>query len=103
VTARGIAPAWSSRGWNAFLRADGVYRVRPDGRGLRRLAARTHCSDVAWSPSGTALAVVPFDGGVVTMRPDGNRQRGLVEGGYSSMGALGAGGVAWQPRIRPAR
>ena len=140
VTARGISPAWSSRGWIAFLRADGVYRVRPDGRGLRRLVAQTRCSDVAWSPSGTRLAfacrsrlyisrgdgghvrsvlsrydsatavawspsgrrlaVVPFDGGVITMRTDGTHQRGIVEGGYSSMGALGASGVAWQ---RPAR
>lgn len=29
--------------------------------------------------------------------------RGLVDGGYSSMGALGAGSVAWQLRMNPAR
>jgi len=138
VTARGISPAWSPRGWIAFLRADGVYRVRPDGRGLRRLVARSRCTDVAWSPHGTQLvfacrsrlyvsrgdgrhvrlvpprlisatavawapsggrlAVVPFDGGVVTIRPDGTHQRVVVDGAYSSMGAFGAGAVAWQPR-----
>ena len=56
VTARGSAPAWSTRGWIAFVRADGVYRVRPNGRGLRRLIRRGGCSDVAWSPGGTKLA-----------------------------------------------
>ena len=50
------SPAWSSRNWIAFLRVDGVYRVRPDGHGLRRLAARTYCRDVAWSPHSTKLA-----------------------------------------------
>jgi len=137
VIARGVSPAWSSRGWIAFLRADGVYRVRPNGHGLRRLVARGRCGDVAWSPHGTRLAfvcrgrlfvahgdgshvrrvpprlisamavawapngrrlaVVPFDGGVVTMRPDGTRQRTVVEGAFSSMGAFGAGAVDWQP------
>lgn len=56
VTARGTSPAWSTRNWIAFVRANGIYRVRPDGRGLRRLVARERCTDVAWSPEGTRLA-----------------------------------------------
>jgi len=56
VTARGISPAWSTRGWIAFLRRDGVYRVRPNGHGLKRLVHAYHCSDVAWSSGGTRLA-----------------------------------------------
>jgi Tol biopolymer transport system component len=56
VTAHGTAPSWSTRGWIAFLRKDGVYRVRPDGHGLKRLVHRTRCSDFAWSPGGTRIA-----------------------------------------------
>lgn len=56
TTDDGRAPAWSTRRWIAFVRDDGIYRVRPDGRGLRRLVARRGCDDVAWSPHGTRLA-----------------------------------------------
>jgi Tol biopolymer transport system component len=56
VTARGAAPTWSTRNWIAFLHGDGIYRVRPDGRGLRRLVQRERCNDIAWSPGGTKLA-----------------------------------------------
>jgi WD40-like Beta Propeller Repeat len=135
VTARGTAPAWSSRNWIAFLRRDGAYRVRPDGRGLRRIVARTSCTDVAWSPrgtklalacrsrllvadgdgrhlrtirgvgatqvawspTGTRLAVSVFDGGLVTLRPDGRGMRMLVPGGFSVNDSFGAGGLDWQP------
>jgi WD40-like Beta Propeller Repeat len=56
TTAHGSAPAWSTRRWIAFVRKDGIYRVRPDGRGLRRLVAQRGCGDVAWSTHGTRLA-----------------------------------------------
>jgi len=56
VTALGTAPSWSTRNWIAFVRDDGIYRVRPDGHGLRRLVQRERCTDVAWSPGGTKLA-----------------------------------------------
>ena len=56
LTARGTRPAWSARNWIAFVRANGVYRMRPDGHGLRRVFASRRCTDVAWSPHGTKLA-----------------------------------------------
>jgi len=56
TTAHGSAPAWSTHRWIAFVRKNGIYRIRPDGRGLRRLVARRGCDDVAWSPHGTRLA-----------------------------------------------
>lgn len=56
ATARGTAPSWSTRNWIAFLRKDGIYRMRPDGHGLRRLVKRDRCGDVDWSPGGTKLA-----------------------------------------------
>lgn len=56
---------------------------------------------MVWAPSGTRLAVTPFDGGVVTLRLDGTHQRGLVGGSFSSQGASGAAGLDWQPlRLR---
>jgi hypothetical protein len=135
VTARGTSPAWSTRNWIAFVRANGIYRVRPDGRGLRRIVARTFCTDVAWSPhgtklalacrsrlltadgdgrhlrtlrgigatqvawapSGTRLAVSVFDGGAVTIRPDGTHSRQIVPGGFSVNDSFGTGGLDWQP------
>lgn len=88
LTARGTSPAWSSHNWIAFLRADGVYRVRPDGHGLRRLVVRRYCRDVAWSPHGTKLAFTC-------------RDRLLVSNGDGShmhrVAGVGAEAVAWSP------
>lgn len=97
VTARGSEPSWSTRNWIAFVRRDGVYRVRPDGRGLRRLVKRDRCGDVAWAPGGTRLAVTSFDGSVVIARLDGTQLPGGVGGGAGATYTYGAGAVDWQP------
>jgi len=95
VTARGTAPAWSTRNWIAFLRRDGVYRVRPNGHGLRRLVHRTRCSDVAWSPNGTRLAFAcgtPHAGGrLYVANGDGSRMHRVV------VPYVSAQTVAWSP------
>ncbi|HEX4804572.1 MAG TPA: hypothetical protein VFU94_01620 [Conexibacter sp.] len=90
VTARGDAPAWSTRNWIAFLRADGVYRVRPDGHGLRRLVRRRGCSDVAWSPHGTRL-VLACGGRILVADGDGRHLRRVP------VGTTSASEVAWSP------
>lgn len=54
LVSNALAPAWSSRGWIAFVRHDAVYRVRPDGRGLRLLVRNAVMP--AWSPDGKQLA-----------------------------------------------
>lgn len=92
VTRRGLAPAWSSRNWIAFLRVDGVYRVRPDGRGLRRLVARHGCTDVSWSPHGTRLAFA-CRGRLLIAGGDGERLRRVP-------GTSSAETVAWSPSGR---
>jgi hypothetical protein len=144
VTARGTAPSWSTRNWIAFLRRDGVYRVRPNGHGLRRLVALRRCTDVdwsprgtklaftcvtphsggrlyvadgdgsglrrirlpfaspdsvAWSPSGRLIATAVFDGGILTVHPDG-RSGPDVPGSGGGAGAtyvFGGSSPAWQP------
>lgn len=89
VIARGTAPAWSSRDWIAFLRVDGVYRVRPDGHGLRRLVALHKCTDVAWSPHGTKL-VFACRGRLLVSNGDGSHVRRVP-------GTTSAENVAWSP------
>lgn len=95
VTAHGTAPAWSTRNWIAFLRRDGVYRVRPDGRGLRRLIARERCGDVDWSPGATKLAftcLTAHSGGRLYVADgDGTHVRRIVIRFGSPEG------VAWAP------
>jgi Tol biopolymer transport system component len=71
-------PDWSPDGrFIAFAstREDGstgIYVVRPDGRGLRRLFSGT-ASQVDWSPDGRRIAFVGVDG-IYVMRSDGRRR-----------------------------
>jgi Tol biopolymer transport system component len=52
------APAWSPNGrLIAFFGGDGLYVVRPDGSGLRRLATNIDGWAFAWSPDGKRIAV----------------------------------------------
>jgi TolB protein len=55
LLARGRQPAWSTRGWIAFVRGGQIWRVRPGGRGLEQLTRRGGLTP-AWSPHGTKLA-----------------------------------------------
>ena len=57
-----FAPAWAPGGdrvafSRATVRGGGLYVIRPDGSGRRRLLAQ-QTAEVAWSPSGDQLAVV---------------------------------------------
>lgn len=77
----GDDPAWSSRGWIAFVRQRAVYRIRPDGTGLKLLVHNSIAPE--WSPDGRQLAVSSFGvrnrrtgrtirrGGVILMDADG--------------------------------
>lgn len=55
------SPAWSADGTALFfLRADGIYRIRADGSGLRRVSKATCLDDLAVSPNGRDLAYVEW-------------------------------------------
>lgn len=81
----GDSPTWSSRGEIAFARPDGIYAIRPDGSGLRRIVSRGDQPD--WSPDGRRIAFLavrrrdglgyPY-GSVWTVRANGSRLRRLT-------------------------
>jgi Tol biopolymer transport system component len=95
VTGLGGAPNWSTRNWIAFVRDDGIYRVRPDGHGLRRLVPRERCNDVAWSPGGTQLAftcnIAHLGGRLYVADGDGRHVRRVALRSASPQS------VAWSP------
>ena len=82
----GSDPAWSTRNWIAFVRDGAIWRVRPDGGKLRKVASRA--SAPAWSPHGTKLAFVRR-GRIVVARADGSAPRRVLQ--------AGAVDLAWSP------
>ncbi len=68
-------PVWSTRGQIAFERDGGIWAVRADGTGSRRLATRGRTPD--WSPGGSRL-VFERDRRLYTVSRTGRRLRRLV-------------------------
>lgn len=89
IVRRGSDPAWSTRGWVAYVRAGAIFRVRADGSARRRLTRRRGCSSPAWSPHGTKLAFA-CRGRLWVTRADGRRPRRI-------RGTTGVEHVAWSP------
>jgi Tol biopolymer transport system component len=54
---RGGQPTWSARNVIAFVRDNRLFRIRPDGSGLRRLTSRPG-REPDWSPDSRQLAFV---------------------------------------------
>jgi Tol biopolymer transport system component len=98
---RASEPAWSPDGrWIAFNRGprdstddpldSELWRVRPDGSGLRQLTHLTGAAPVgppAWSPDGRRLAFTMYTGGddrpVATIRANGSGLRVLTRRGFN--------------------
>jgi dipeptidyl aminopeptidase/acylaminoacyl peptidase len=81
--ASGWAPAWSTRGLVAFSRKDGLYVMRANGTGARRLR-RDPCAShdcrsgkVDWSPDGSRLAY-SAGGDIAVMSATGTGRRRLT-------------------------
>jgi len=93
--ARGLFPAWSPRGRIAFVRqiapvapfTAGIYTLRPDGSGLRRLTGDSRDSAPDWSPHGLHIAFTRA-GAVYRMRADGSGVTRLARRGMDP---------AWSP------
>lgn len=83
----GSDPVWSTRNWIAFVRDGGIWRVRPDGSGLRRLTTKGLAP--AWSPHGTRIAFARRNGSLWTMRAEGSRLRRVP--------GASAADIAWSP------
>jgi Tol biopolymer transport system component len=83
LLSHGIDPAWSLRGEIAFTRetaftpVNGVYAIRPDGSGFRRVTRRG--LDPDWSPSGSRL-VLRTGSDIASIRRDGSGFRRLTRG-----------------------
>lgn len=100
-----LEPRWSPRGdLIAFTGSKGVYVVRPDGTGRRRIGTLAAIGAAAWSADARLLAVTagvpqfrpPLD--VWVIRVADGRERRVTRGrayGYSSVA------VEWHPRGLP--
>jgi len=85
-------PVWSTRNWIAFQDEEGaIARVRPSGRGLRRLVSRGE--HPTWAPDGRHVAFVGLHShrrGIFTMTGDGRHVRRIPFDGLVA-------DVAWSP------
>jgi hypothetical protein len=78
-------PAWAPSGrWIAFARDDGIYRIRPDGRGLRRIVEGS-AHELDWSVRGVLVFTRyrRLRSDLYTVRPDGSGLRRLTRDGGS--------------------
>jgi len=90
VVEGGSQPAWSPGGrWIAFAaREGGIYLVRPDGSGLRRVTRRDG-TDLDWSRRGGLLFSLRGDSraDLYTIRSDGSRPRRLTRSARADSGS----------------
>lgn len=109
----GSAPAWSPHASKlifvrgrlehaAFWRY-GLFMVRADGTGLRRVTASNslYSDDPSWSPDGKLIAFHRLDLGVWVQRIDGRGLRQVATRGIGATYNFDAVEPDWQPLARP--
>ncbi len=85
-------PVWSPDGqWIAFQNGTGISIVRPDGSGLKTLAAQGYWHGTTWSPDGQWVAAAAINGSITLLSVDGRHTLPL---GYTA----GVVDPAWRPR-----
>lgn len=82
LVTRGARSATLQSGLIAFIRPDGVYVMRSDGTGARRIMQTepTYGAGVSWSPDGTKLVVATWKG-IWLMNANGRQRVRLAAGG----------------------
>jgi Tol biopolymer transport system component len=85
----GIYPRWSPDGdWIAFIMADTIHLMHPDGSGLRRISTEGAVDSLSWNPEGSRLVYTTGDMiGIVD--PDGANLTPISE--------VRPGPVSWSP------
>jgi Tol biopolymer transport system component len=96
------ALTWSpDGGWLAFATDDGIYLVRPDGTGLRRVVSGDFgtAPAVQWSPDGSRIAYLRMgptccEGALSIVNVDGGDEQVIEE-----IRTPGPARIAWNPRV----
>lgn len=84
----GSDPAWSIKGKIAFVHSDGgIYIIRPDGSGLRRVVRRGTEPD--WSPDGRFIVYAAGGASIWVVRADGRGAHRLHAGSSPSFSPNG--------------
>jgi TolB protein len=108
----GADPAWSphaskllfvrGRMVHAAFWRYGLYMVRADGSGLRRVKTSNslYADDPSWSPDGKQIAYHVFDSGVWVQRTDGRGSRQIATGGVGATYNFDGVEPDWQPLPR---
>ena len=79
------SPEWSPDGTRlAYVTAAGIYVMKPDGTGRRRVVSAPHELTLAWSPNGRSLAWAGRlgNGGIYVTRIADGATRRLTRGGW---------------------
>jgi TolB protein len=107
LVGRASDPSWSPGGTRLVVvrprrRLTGLWVVRADGSGLRRMVTpgADNPERPCWSPDGRQIAYTGFDGTLVAQRLRDRNVREVVRGGSGAEYSFAASAPDWQPLPR---